>query len=308
MNIVIVGTGGTGGILGTYLALAGHDLTFIARGAHLAALQKNGLTLRTSHRGDIRLQTVRACTMEEYSGCPDIMLVCVKYYSIPETIRLARRTAGKNTLIIPILNVFGTGEVMQQELPGLTVLDGCVYIYGMVAAPGIIAQPAPILRLFYGFRQNQPHSLQDLAAKFAGALQQAGIESRFTENIQRDALQKFSFVSPLGAAGLYFDAVCGNFLHEGPERTLFIGLVQEIERLGHAMELHFTTDLTAANLKLLDAFPPDLHTSMQRDVAKGGASEFAGLVHRVVSLAEHYKVSVPLYTKLSHWGHEHQIH
>ena len=307
LQIAIVGTGGTGGILGTYLSRAGHQVTYIARGAHLAALQEKGLTLHTAHRGTIHLPQVKACTMDNYHATPDIMLICVKYYSLPDAIRFVRQHADKHTLIIPVLNVFGTGAVMQKALPHCTVLDGCIYIYGMVEAPGVIAQPAPILRLFYGFRNNQPHQLTDLANFFAQALQAAGIEAHYTSTIERDALQKFSFVSPLGAAGLYYNAVCGDFMQKGPKRELFAGLVKEIEDLGHAMGLSFPCDLVKENLQLLDAFTPDLHTSMQRDVAKGGPSEFSGLVHRAAALGQQYKTPMPLYDKLSHWGRKHQL-
>lgn len=307
MKFAIVGTGGTGAILGTYLSLAGNDVTFIARGAHLEAMKKNGLLLRTSHRGDIHLQPIKTCTMGSYEDIPDVILICVKYYSIPEAIKFVRRAARPKTLVIPILNVFGTGEVMQKELPGITVCDGCVYIYGLPEAPGIVAQPSPILRLFYGFRNQQEDTLRPLAEKLAPVLNEAGIEGHFSSNIRRDALEKFSFVSPLGAAGLYFDAVCGDFCKAGPQRTMLTGLIQEIEALGHAMGIRFKEDLTAKNLQLLNAFTPDLHTSMQRDVARGGPSEFSGLVHRVAALGKKYYTSLPLYQKISDWGAEHHI-
>ena len=302
MKIGIVGAGGTGGPIGVYLALAGQEVTFIARGRHLAAMRENGLTLRTSHRGDIHLQPVHACTMGEYQETPDVIFVCVKYYSIPESIAFVRRAAGPQTLVVPILNVFGTGEVMQQQLPGITVLDGCVYIYGLVSAPGVIDQPEPILRIFYGYRDGQPHALEPLAKQLETVLTAAGIEGHFTDHIHRDALQKFSFVSPLGAAGLYFNAAGGDFQRPGRERDMFIGLVREVSRLGEAMGISFAEDPVAVNLKLLMSLTPELHTSMQRDVAKGGDSEFAGLVHHVVELGERYHIPLPLYRKISDWG------
>lgn len=304
MKFAVLGAGGVGGIVGGYLALAGNEVTFIARGAHLEALQKNGLTLRTAHRGDLDVKTVKACAVDEYGDTPDVIFVCFKYYSLPAAIEFARKHAGENTLVIPLLNVFGTGEVMQKDLPGVTVLDGCVYIYGMVESPGIVAQPASILRIFYGYRPNQEKKLLPLAQKLEPVLNKAGIDGHFTENIRRDALQKFSYVSPLGAAGLYFDAVSGDFLREGEPRKMFVGLIREIEALGHGMGVEFEESLVDVNLKLMDSFTKDLKTSMQRDVAHGGPSEFDGLVHRVSRLGKEYHVSTPLYDKISAWGKE----
>lgn len=307
MKFAVLGAGGVGGIVGGYLALAGNDVTFIARGKHLAAIKEKGLLLRTSHRGDLAVPTAKGCAIDEYDDTPDVIFVCFKYYSLPAAIEFAKRYAGDNTLVIPLLNVFGTGAVMQKELPGVTVLDGCVYIYGMVESPGIVAQPASILRVFYGFRPEMNRRLELLAEKLEPVLNKAGIEGHFTEQIQREALQKFSYVSPLGAAGLYFDAVSGDFLKEGEPRSLFVGLIKEIEALGNGMGIQFEKSLVDVNLKLMDSFTKDLTTSMQRDVAHGGPSEFDGLVHRVPRLGKEYHVPTPLYDKISDWGMKNNI-
>lgn len=307
MKFAVLGAGGVGGIVGGYLALAGNDVTFIARGKHLAAIKEKGLLLRTSHRGDLAVPTAKGCAIDEYDDTPDVIFVCFKYYSLPAAIEFAKRYAGDNTLVIPLLNVFGTGAVMQKELPGVTVLDGCVYIYGMVESPGIVAQPASILRVFYGFRPEMNRRLELLAEKLEPVLNKAGIEGHFTEQIQREALQKFSYVSPLGAAGLYFDAVSGDFLKEGEPRSLFVGLIKEIEALGNGMGIQFEKSLVDVNLKLMDSFTKDLTTSMQRDVVHGGPSEFDGLVHRVPRLGKEYHVPTPLYDKISDWGIKNNI-
>ena len=307
MKFAIVGTGGTGGTIGAYLALAGNDVTFIARGRHLAAIREKGLAIRTAHRGEILIQPARACTMEEYQDTPDVMFICVKYYGLENAIALARRTAGPDTLILPILNVFGTGEVMQKSLPGLTCLDGCMYIFAKILEPGVIEQPEKILRIIFGFRPGQDDRLASKARELEDVLRAADIRGHFSDNIRRDALQKFAFVSPMGAAGLYFDAVSDDFQQEGPEREMFFGLIKEVVALGSAMGLVFEKDLVETGLKLIDAFKPGLRTSMQRDVLAKGPSEFDGLVNRIVELGKQYHVPVPLYTKISEWGKENHI-
>ena len=304
MRFAIVGSGGTGGTIGAYLALAGNDVTFIARGRHLAAIREKGLAIRTAHRGDILIRPAKACTMEEYEDTPDVMFVCVKYYGLEDAIALAGRTAGPETLVIPILNVFGTGEVMQKRLPELTCLDGCMYIFAKILEPGVIEQPEKILRIIFGFRPGQDDRLAPKAKELEEVLRAAEIRGHFSNNIRRDALQKFAFVSPMGAAGLYFDAVSDDFQKEGPLREMFIGLIKEVEALGKAMGLSFEKDLTETGLKLMDAFKPGLRTSMQRDVLAKAPSEFDGLVNRIVELGKEYGVPVPLYEKVSAWGRE----
>ncbi|WP_314618994.1 2-dehydropantoate 2-reductase [uncultured Selenomonas sp.] len=304
MKFAMFGAGGTGGVLGGYLALAGHDVTLIARGRHLEALQKDGLTIETAHRGVLHIKNVKAETAELYSETPDVLFVCCKYYGLADAIAFAKRVASEDTLIVPILNVFGTGEVMQKELPGLTVLDGCIYIFGNLKAPGVLEQPQKILRVIFGFRPGQDKRLEEKAKALEKLLQDADIRGHYSLDIRRDALTKFGFVSPMGAAGLYHNVTSEAFQKEGAVRETFIGLIREVEALGKAMGIVFEKDLQESGIALIDAFKPGLKTSMQRDVEKGGASEFEGLVNSVVALGERYGVPVPLYKKISDWGRE----
>ena len=301
MKFAMFGAGGTGGVLGGYLALAGYDVTLIARGRHLEALQKDGLTIETAHRGVLHIKNVKA---ELYSETPDVLFVCCKYYGLADAIAFAKRAASEDTLIVPILNVFGTGEVMQKELPGLTVLDGCIYIFGNLKAPGVLEQPQKILRVIFGFRPGQDKRLEEKAKALEKLLQDADIRGHYSLDIRRDALTKFGFVSPMGAAGLYHNVTSEAFQKEGAVRETFIGLIREVEALGKAMGIVFEKDLQESGIALIDAFKPGLKTSMQRDVEKGGASEFEGLVNSVVALGERYGVPVPLYKKISDWGRE----
>ena len=307
MKFAIVGTGGTGGSIGAYLALAGNDVTFIARGKHLEAIREKGLTLRTSHRGDILIRPAKAVTMEEYNDTPDVMFVCVKYYNIDDAIAFTKRRAGTDTLIVPILNVFGTGDVMQQRLPGLTCLDGCMYIFARILEPGVILQPDKLLRIIFGFRPGQDTRLLQKAEELERVLRAADIKGHFSQNIQRDALKKFALVSPFGAASLYLNAISDDFQKEGPERDMFMGLIKEVVAVGNAMGITFEDDLLEIGLKMMDAFKPGMTTSMHRDVSAGRPSEFDGWVTRMVDLGKQYGVPVPLYTKVLEWGREHNV-
>lgn len=108
MNYLIIGTGGVGGCIAGFLALAGKDVTCIARGKHLEAIRRQGLHLKSDLKGEHFLR-VKACTAEEYQGKADVILVCVKGYSIDSIRPVLERAATPDTLVIPILNVYGTG-------------------------------------------------------------------------------------------------------------------------------------------------------------------------------------------------------
>ena len=302
MKFCIFGAGGTGGALAAYLALAGNDVTIVARGAHLAAIQERGLTLQTNHRGTVQIAGIKACTADAYSDVPDVLFVCVKYYNIEDAIAFAKKKMPPETLIVSVLNVFGTGGVMQEKLSSLTCLDGCIYVMSEIKEPGVIYQSDRMLRVIYGYRPQQEQKLLDTAQRLEDVLNGADIKGHFSDNIIRDALQKFAFVSPAAAAGAYFSATCEKFQQPGEARDMFVGLIQEVVALGNAMGVDFKQDLTEVGLKIMDALKAGSTMSMQRDIQRGRQSEFDGLVTRVVSLGKEYGVAVPLYEKISQWG------
>lgn len=149
LRYLIAGTGGVGGSIAGFLSLAGKNVTCIARGAHLQAIQQDGLKLKSDLKGEHTLR-IDACTAEEYNGKADVIFVCVKGYSVDSITELIKRASHENTIVIPILNVYGTGPRIQRLVPGITVLDGCIYIVGFVSGPGEITQMGTIFRLVYG--------------------------------------------------------------------------------------------------------------------------------------------------------------
>ena len=152
MKYLIAGTGGVGGSIAAFLALNGNDVTCIARGEHLQAMQTNGLKLKSGLKGEHTIP-VKARSAEEFRGKADVIFVCVKGYSVASVIDLIKRASHDKTIVIPILNVYGTGARIQQLIPEVTVLDGCIYIVSFVSAPGEVTQSGNIFRLVYGLRE-----------------------------------------------------------------------------------------------------------------------------------------------------------
>lgn len=295
MKYAIIGAGGTGGCLGFFLKKAGKDVTLIARGKHLEAIRKNGLTIQKLWDESRETLPVKACTAEEYKEIPDVILVCIKGYSMDETVPTIKKIAGKETVVIPILNIYGTGGRLQKKLPELTVTDGCIYVSANIMEPGVILQHGKILRVVFGARK--PEEETEKMREVAKDMVTDDLEVILSENICRDAMVKFSYVSPIGAAGLYCNAVAADFQREGEQREMFKALIREIVALSHAMGIEFEEDLVERNLKILASLSPEATTSMQRDVMEGKRSEMDGLVYEVVRMGRKYKVSMPQYEK-----------
>lgn len=311
MKYIIIGAGGTGGILGFYMTKAGKDVTLIARNAHLEAMKKQGLSVQKMWTNETETIPVSAESMESYEAKgekADVILVCVKKYSLDSCIPFIQNISHKNTIVVPVLNVYGTGAYLQEKLPKVLVTDGCIYVSANIKQAGVLLQHGEILRVFFGVREKEDlkklngqldgeYKAERLLKKIAQDFKDSGIDGILSDNIKRDALTKFSYVSPIGTAGLYLHAVAGDFQREGEARELFKTLIREIVTLANAMGITFEEDLVERNLKILSNLPEEATTSMQRDVIEGKQSEIDGLVYEVVRMAKKYGVEVPAYER-----------
>ncbi len=311
MKYIIIGAGGTGGILGFYMTKAGKDVTLIARNAHLEAMKKQGLSVQKMWTNETETIPVSAESMESYEAKgekADVILVCVKKYSLDSCIPFIQNISHENTIVVPVLNVYGTGAYLQEKLPKVLVTDGCIYVSANIKQAGVLLQHGEILRVFFGVREKEDlkklngqldgeYKAERLLKKIAQDFKDSGIDGILSDNIKRDALTKFSYVSPIGTAGLYLRAVAGDFQREGEARELFKTLIREIVTLANAMGITFEEDLVERNLKILSNLPEEATTSMQRDVMEGKQSEIDGLVYEVVRMAEKYGAEVPAYRR-----------
>ena len=297
MNYLIAGTGGVGGSIAAFLALAGKDVTCIARGAHLEAIQTNGLKLKSDLKGDHTI-AVKACTAEEYDEKADVIFVCVKGYSVDSITELIKRAAHEKTIVIPILNVYGTGPRIQRLVPGVTVLDGCIYIVGFVSAPGEITQMGTIFRLVYGAHKGTDVSPELLEA-VRDELVESGIKVDLSPDIQRDTFIKWSFISAMAVTGAYYDVPMGEVQKPGKIRDTFIGLSTESAALGKKLGIEFPEDPVGYNLKVIDKLDPQSTASIQQDMAQGHETEVQGLLFDMITAAEEQGIDVPTYREVA---------
>ena len=260
-------------------------------------MQRRCVRIGTTGKGNSAVRPIKAVDMEHYEEQPDVIFVCVKGYSVEETLPFIRRVAGADTIVIPILNIYGTGGRMQEKLPELLVTDGCIYIAGEIKEPGTILLRGDIFRIVYGVRN--PEELRPELFTVAQDLKESGIDGVLSDNIRRDALQKFAFVSPMAACGLYYHVTAGEVQKTGDPRDTFVKLMKEIDALAVAMGVPFLVDIVATNLRILDTLNPEASTSMQRDVYAGKQSEIDGLICEVVRMGQQYGVPVPTYEMIA---------
>lgn len=291
MEYLIIGAGGTGGCLAAYLAQAGKHVHVIARGGHLDAIRRNGIVLETGH-GTFAVP-VSASTAEDYRGRPDVIFLCVKDYGVDALLPFLTQLCDERTILIPLLNIYGTGGRLQQLLPRPLVTDGCIYIAGEIKAPGTLLMRGDIFRVVFGVRREE--EMRPALYEVERDLCDAGIAGQLSSHIPTDAMVKFSFVSPMAACGLLHDALAGQMQQPGPVRADFTALVEELAAVADAMGLRLPTDLTARNLQILDGLAPGASTSLKRDVDADRPSELDGLIFQVVRLGRQHGVPTPRY-------------
>ena len=297
MKYVVIGAGGTGGILGAALFQAGVDVTLIARGEHLKQIKEKGLIVRQLEDGSEEVFPIRAMTEEEFQEQADVVFVCVKGYSVEGILPFLDRITDSHSLIVPVLNIFTTGETLRKALPGKYAVDGCIYVSANIEEPGVLLQHVKILRVIYGAGAGQEE--REILEAMKEELKGSRIRLVLSKHIRRDSMKKFCYVSPIGAAGLYYHATAGDFQEEGEKRDLFIGLMREVKALSEKMGCPFDQDVIEANLNILDHQPKEATTSLQRDVYAGKESEIKGLILDIPSLGKEYGLDLPLYTKVA---------
>ncbi|MDR2627687.1 MAG: 2-dehydropantoate 2-reductase [Dysgonamonadaceae bacterium] len=294
---LIAGTGGVGGSIAGFLALNGHDVTCIARGTHLETIRSKGLKLVSTLKGE-HVIPVKAFSTETYQGKADVIFVCVKAYSVDSVAGLIQKASHKDTLVIPVLNVYGTGKRIEQLAPGVRALDGCIYIVGFISGMGEITQLGKVFRVIFGARKGQ-HIPQKRLEDIRTDLLNSGISAIHSDDINRDTFIKWAFISAMACTGAYFDVPMRPLQKPGEERDVFAGLSNESAAIGRKAGIAISGDQTARNLEVIDALDPESTASMQKDLAKGHPSEINELLFNMIQLAQENEIETPTYNKIA---------
>ena len=304
LKYLILGTGGTGACIGSFLERAGMDVTFIARGKHLEAIEQRGIFVLSPKLGKIHVKNPKVYKSDWYDDKADVIFVCVKCYSIDSLIPFIERVSHENTIVIPITNCFGFATKIARKVPKVVSLGGCIYISSDISYYGEITMRSDIFRMIYGFRKadkkrKDAHKWSDIINQITDDLIKSGIDASVSDDISTEVFKKFSYVSPMSAVCAYLGTNAGELQVPGEKRDTFIEFMKEVVNVGKAMDIFLGDDIIDKNLQILSTILPNTTSSMQKDIEKGGESEIDGLIFEVIRLAKEYGVSVPLYKKVA---------
>ncbi|HEY6047107.1 MAG TPA: 2-dehydropantoate 2-reductase, partial [Pyrinomonadaceae bacterium] len=269
MRIAIFGTGGVGGYFGGRLARAGEDVTFIARGEHLRAIQSNGLRV-DSLNGDFVIHPAQATDSVAKVGAVDLVIVGVKAWQVPEAARAMKPLVGPTTTVLPLQNGVDAVGQLTAELPHEMVIGGLCKIVSFVVGPGHIRHAGFAPSIVIGELDNRR---TDRIVAIEQTLNHAGLETTIAANIQSALWTKFLFIASFSGVGAIANAPAG-VLRANPElRAQMLQAMEEISALAHAYGVQLPPDAVEKAMNGVEALPEDATSSMQRDIAAGRHSE-----------------------------------
>ena len=295
MRIAIYGVGGVGGYYGGRLAEAGHDVVFIARGEHLAAMQRDGLRV-FSPAGDFVIKPVNATSNPGDVGVVDVVIVAVKAWHLQAAAEAMQPMIGSDTLVLPLQNGVDATTVLASVLGDEHVLGGACGISARIEAPGCIRHVAVAPYIQFGLvgrtsRNNMREKIEALRAAFAQA---KGVTAEIPPDMLVALWQKFLGVAPTGAVGAITRAPMGVTRADPCTRQLVESAKREIWFVGRALGVKWAPDAISRVTAVHDAVPFGTTASMQRDIMEGRPSELDAQIGVIVRLGESLGVPTPV--------------
>jgi 2-dehydropantoate 2-reductase len=294
MRIAVVGAGGVGGGFGAALAKAGADVTFIARGAHLAAMQNGGLKVEGG-RGATHLVPTKATDHPASVGKVDIVLFCVKLWDVESAGAHIKPLIGPDTAVIPLQNGVDAPERLLPILGPHAVMGGVAQISASIVGPGQILQVGTFMRMIFGELDGK-HSKR--AENFLALCLKAGFEATLSEQILTDLWMKFILLaSNAGMMSLSRQPI-GKLRDDADMRPIFVAAYQEAFDVGRAKGVALPADAVEKILGMTGHFPPAMKASMALDLDRGNRLEVPWLSGKVAELGRQFGIPTPTHSMI----------
>jgi 2-dehydropantoate 2-reductase len=291
MRIAVFGSGGVGGYFGGRLAQAGEDVVFIARGDHLKAMLKQGLRV-DSVNGDFLVKPVQATDDPAQVGIVDVVLVCVKAWQVPDAAEAIRPMVGPDTVALPLQNGLEALAQLAAVLGNQHVLGGLCGLSTFIVGPGHIRHAGADPFIKFGELDNRPSDrVEGLRQAFDRA---SGLAVEIPPDIQVALWMKFLFITVWSGVGAVTRTPLGVWRSLPETRQMAESALQEIITVARAREIALPDNAMSTIMNMYDSFPPDITSSMQRDIAEGRPSELDAQIGAVVRFGKEVDVVTPL--------------
>jgi 2-dehydropantoate 2-reductase len=289
MRIAVVGAGGVGGGFGAALAKAGADVTFIARGAHLAAMKSQGLKIQGG-RGETHLVPTQATDNPADIGTVDIVLFCVKLWDVETAGQHIKPLIGPNTAVIPLQNGIDAAERLTPILGRNAVMGGVAQISASITAPGQIQQVGTFMRMIFGELDGKRTKRGE---DFLALCVQAGFDATLSEQILTDLWMKFILLATNASMTAATRQPIGKLRDDPDIRPMFMAAYQETIDVGRARGITLPGNALDKVVEFNAHAPPTMKASMALDLDRGNRLELPWLSGKVVELGRKLGVPTP---------------
>jgi 2-dehydropantoate 2-reductase len=290
MKIAMMGSGGVGGFFGGRLAHAGYDVAFVARGAHLEAMRRDGLTLESEAQGDIRIPKVRATDDPATLGPVDLVILSVKLWDTEAAARAIAPIVGPQTGVLSLQNGVVKDDILRGAFPSGQVMGGVGYVATHIARPGVIHQVGTMQRIVLG---EYDGSTSERAKFLHEALVRAGVKAELSTDVRRAIWEKYVFLVGLSATTTSMRSTLGRIRANPRTRAFLLDIMREVVAVGRALGVALPEDYAEARLSFADSLPEDMTSSMHHDLERGNPLEVNWLSGGVVDLGRGAGVPTP---------------
>lgn len=290
MRIAIFGSGGVGGYFGGRLAASGEDVTFLARGAHLNALQQDGLYLH-SPLGDLHLPKVQATDRPQAIGPVDVVLFTVKLYDVDASAATLGPLIGPETVVITLQNGVDAMDMVAKHVGEAHVAGGAAYIVAVIDQPGHIRHTVA-QQLVFGERDGRR---SDRLVAFEAAGLRAGFQAKASDDVQADLWTKFVRLATWSGMTTVTRSPMGVVRDTPATFELMVAAIEEVIAVGRARGIRLPADLMDTTLAMIKNFPAGSKSSMLEDIERGRRLELPWLSGAVVRIGKEAGVPTPIH-------------
>ncbi|MFY9786041.1 MAG: 2-dehydropantoate 2-reductase [Pseudolabrys sp.] len=290
MRIAAMAAGAVGGYFGARLAAAGHDVFFIARGAHRDAIVKNGLKIESVH-GDMHLAKPNVTDDPAEVGPVDIVLFAVKLWDTESAAEAARPLLGPDSRLITVQNGIDSVDRLSAVLGADRVVGGAAYIATVMASPGVIRHTSQFAILRIGRADKKPDA--KLSA-FVDAGKAAKLDINLSADIQRELWQKFIFLTAMAGSTASLRSTIGPIIADPELREFFHALMEEAFAVGKAKGVALDHAYIDERMNfLVNKIEPGMRASMAHDLERGNRLELDWLAGKVRALGREFGIPTP---------------
>ena len=288
MKIAIFGSGGVGGYFGARLAAAGEDVTFLARGAHLKAMQETGLQI-DSPNGNLDLPKVQATDRPQAIGPVDVVLFTVKLYDVDTSAATLQPLIGPDTVVITLQNGVEAMDMVAKHVGADHVAGGAAYIVVVIDKPGHLRHTTAH-SLVFGERDGRR---SDRLIAFEDACTRAGFKGKATTDVETDLWVKFIRLSTWSGMTTVTRSPMGVVRDDPALFKMMMDAIDEAIAVGTARGIVFPSDIIESTLGMIKGFPPGSKSSMLEDLERGRPLELPWLSGAVARLGQEAGVATP---------------